>query len=68
MSVSPLTSDGTTIPSHRFVVSALAALALAIVWCFMFSISSEDPWYRNADMNVHNMVDALAINSNGLCT
>ena len=64
MSVSPLTSDGTTIPSHRFVVSALAALALAIVWCFMFSISSEDPWYRNADMNVHNMVDALAINSN----
>ena len=27
-------------------------------------IGREDPWFRNADMNVHNMVDAICLNSN----
>ncbi|MDP2138461.1 MAG: hypothetical protein Q8J74_11485, partial [Candidatus Didemnitutus sp.] len=29
----------------------------------MAFISANDPWYRNTDMNIHNMVDALAINA-----
>ena len=49
--------------SHRIIVFALAGLALAHAWGIMALISASDPWYRNTDMNVHNMVDALAINS-----
>ncbi len=49
--------------SHRLVILSLAALALAFAWFCMAAISRDDPWYRNTDMNIHNMVDALAINS-----
>ena len=42
---------------------ALAVLSLIIAWVCMADISRTDPWYRNTDMNIHNMVDALSINS-----
>lgn len=48
---------------HRTIVLALALGALAFAWANMAFISRTDPWYRNTDMNIHNMVDALAINS-----
>ena len=41
----------------------LAVAALIGAWCCMAGISRTDPWYRNTDMNIHNLADALAINS-----
>ena len=48
---------------HRTIVLALALGALAFAWANMAFISRTAPWYRNTDMNIHNMADALAINS-----
>jgi len=48
---------------HRFAFVALAACALIYAWGCMAAISRNDPWYRNTDMDMHNLVDALAINS-----
>jgi hypothetical protein len=48
---------------HRTLVLALAVAALVFAWARMATIAEDDPWYRNTDMNIHNMADALAINS-----
>lgn len=48
---------------HRLIVVSLALLSLILAWSYMAVISRTDPWYRNTDMNIHNMVDALAINA-----
>lgn len=48
---------------HRLVVASLAVISLIFAWFFMAHISRTDPWYRNTDMNMHNLVDALSINS-----
>jgi hypothetical protein len=45
------------------VVISLAVASLVIAWFYLAVISRTDPWYRNTDMNIHNMADALAINS-----
>ncbi len=64
MSDTPLPGGPSAFPWHRHIAGGLALLALVIAWVCMTRISSEDPWYRNTDMNMHNLVDALAINSN----
>ncbi|MDI1248207.1 MAG: hypothetical protein PSV13_04910 [Lacunisphaera sp.] len=51
-------------PWQRLLALMLALFSLGIAWAGMTAISRDDPWYRNTDMNMHNMVDALAINSN----
>ena len=43
------------------VLFATASFVLAAVW--LTGISQIDPWYRNTDMNIRNMVDALSLNS-----
>jgi len=48
---------------YRLIVMTMALGALAFAWANMAFISRTDPWYRNTDMNIHNMADALAINS-----
>lgn len=48
---------------HRTMVLSLAIAALVFAWVRMATIAEVDPWYRNTDMNIHNMADALAINS-----
>ncbi len=47
----------------RLLFTVLALLALVYVWASLTHISRTDPWYRNADMNIHNVVDALSLNS-----
>lgn len=47
----------------RLLFTILALLALAYDWGSLTHISRTDPWYRNADMNIHNVVDALSLNS-----
>jgi hypothetical protein len=49
---------------HRLIVVSLALVSLILAGVWMTVISRTDPWYRNTDMNAHNMVDALSINSN----
>ncbi len=49
----------------------LASLAMFVLlgigvintWVSLEEIERSDHWFRNADMNVHNMVDALSINA-----
>jgi hypothetical protein len=48
---------------HRLVIVSLALASLIVAGAGMAVISRTDPWYRNTDMNAHNMVDALSINS-----
>lgn len=48
---------------HRLILVTLAVAALILAWVCMTVISWTDPWYRNTDMNIHNLVDALVINS-----
>ena len=50
-------------PQRRLWMVALAFAALVSAWVCMAALSRTDPWYRHTDMNIHNMVDALAINS-----
>ncbi|MBI2513687.1 MAG: phospholipid carrier-dependent glycosyltransferase [Opitutae bacterium] len=52
-----------TARAHRLVYGSLALVALLLAWLLMWHISSDDPWYRNADMNIHNVADALSLNS-----
>lgn len=63
-----------SIPSHPFPVAShpdthhrmlaiLALVSLALAWFWMSQISARDPWYRNSDMNIHNIADALSLNS-----
>src|ERR1022692_712362 len=47
----------------RIVLIALAIGSLFFVQVQMANVARTDPWYRNTDMNIHNMVDALAMNS-----
>lgn len=49
--------------AHRPLLTGLALLSLLLAWFYQGAISRTDPWYRNANMNIHNLVDALAINS-----
>lgn len=49
---------------HRVIVASMALAALVAAWVSMVVISRTDPWYRNTDMNIHNMAEALAINWN----
>ena len=49
--------------SHRVIMAALAFVALGLAWTWMWRISAQDPWYRNTDMNIHNLADALSLNS-----
>lgn len=48
---------------HRLLLTVLAGLALIVAWFSMARISAHDPWYRNANMNIHNLADALCLNS-----
>ena len=48
---------------HAYILSGLAVLALVHAWVLMTHLSASDPWYRNTDMNMHNLVDALTLNS-----
>ena len=41
----------------------VAITAIAMAWFRMEDISRVDPWYRNTDMNIQNITDALAINA-----
>lgn len=61
--MSPLPSRPAGPDLHRVVVVSLALVALVFAWGRMATISRDDPWYRNTDMNIHNIADALAINS-----
>lgn len=58
----------TPTPAHpsrwpKRLAPLLALATLAIVWWLLGHLSRSDPWYRNTDMNMHNLVDALSINS-----
>lgn len=59
VSVTPLIGQR----SHTLMLAFIALTALTAAWHWMAFISSQDPWYRNTDMNVHNLVDALSLNS-----
>ncbi len=48
---------------HRLLLTILAVLSLAVAWMSMWRISAHDPWYRNTNMNIHNLADALSLNS-----
>ena len=48
---------------HLAMMAALALISLALSWHWMSRISADDPWYRNTDMNIHNIADALCLNS-----
>lgn len=48
---------------HRASVLTLASAAFAIAITCMLLIAQATPWYRNTDMNMHNVVDALALNT-----
>ena len=48
---------------HRTMVIGLALASLVIAGVWLTVISRSDPWYRNTDMNMYNMADALSINS-----
>src|SRR4051812_48938204 len=50
-------------PTHRQLVAGLAFGALLLAWFYLAAISRQDPWYRNTDMNIHNVADALPLNS-----
>ena len=47
----------------RIVLVAMVLLALAATWLHLVAINRTDPWYRNVDMNIHSMADALSFNS-----
>lgn len=49
--------------SHRVLLLVLAMASLLLAWFWMDTLASRSPWYRNADMDAHNVVDALALNS-----
>jgi len=51
-------------PGWLAALLAIGSLAIALGW--LVDISRHDPWYRNTDMNMHNMVDSLAINSSAV--
>ena len=50
-------------PLRQRLMVVLAAAALFLSWVYMALISRTDPWYRNTDMNMHTLVDALALNA-----
>lgn len=60
MSIGPVTTDPR---SHRLLLVVLASLSLALAWFWMSELSSRSTWYRNANMDAHNVIDALALNS-----
>lgn len=47
----------------RTIYTLIAALSLVLAYYWMSEISATDPWYRNTDMNIHNIADALSLNS-----
>ena len=47
----------------RLLIIALALASLFLAGFWMTKISRVDPWYRNTDMNMQNLDDALSINS-----
>jgi len=49
--------------SHRLAHAGIALLALVFATLVMTRISRNDPWHRNTDMNIHNIADALSLNS-----
>ncbi|WP_438479483.1 hypothetical protein [Oleiharenicola lentus] len=48
---------------YRRAIFGLAAASLVIAWLAMTHLSRSNPWYNNTEMNLHNTVDALALNS-----
>lgn len=58
-----MTPPPSTPPFSSRRLGWLAALAFALAWGWMCAISAGDRWYRNVDMNAHNIVDALCLNS-----
>jgi hypothetical protein len=48
----------------RVLITLLALLSLVIGWGCMATISRRAAWYRNADSDLRNLVDALGINAN----
>lgn len=49
--------------THRIVVLSLTLIALALAGLWMSLLRQDTPWYRNTNMNMHVMVDALALNA-----
>ena len=49
--------------SRRIGVVLLAFFSLVWAWFIMMYLSGHDPWYRNTDMNAHNIADALCLNA-----
>lgn len=48
---------------HRLLLLVLATASLALAWFWIGELSSRSTWYRNANMDAHNVIDALALNS-----
>lgn len=48
---------------YRLALLLLAAVALVLAWRGMTEAARPDPWFDNLDSNLHDAVDALAINS-----
>ena len=48
---------------YRLGLVLLAAVALVLAWRGMTEAARHDPWFDNLDSNIHDTVDALAINS-----
>ena len=44
-------------------IFGLVCIALINTWAGLKEVEKSDHWFRNADMNIHNMVDALSINA-----
>lgn len=47
---------------HRALLLALALLSMGFAWLVMTELSRADPWYNRIEGNLHNAVDALALN------
>lgn len=57
------TSPQSTARSHRLLLLVLASVSIVFAWFWMGALASPSPWYRNANMDAHNVADALALNS-----
>lgn len=53
--------SGGAAPRSLFI--GLAAFSLVFAWMNLWHIGRTDPWYRNGDMNAHNIIDALSLNA-----
>lgn len=59
----PGSVDRPPFPLQRVLLVVLTLLALGLAWAGVHQRTAHDPWYRNADGDIHAMVNALALNS-----